>query len=85
MSCGKPVVATDIPQSGVPWVNAHGVSGLNVTPCNAKELAEAIKEVTEDKQRYSKYSSGAENRYYELFTKDLMINKCLKIYKEYGK
>lgn len=32
MSCGKPIVATTIPQSGVAWVNAHGVSGLNVVP-----------------------------------------------------
>ena len=39
MSCGKPVVATNIPQSGVSWVNAHGVSGLNVEPGNARELA----------------------------------------------
>ncbi len=30
MSCSKPVVATTIPHSGVSWVNAHEISGLNV-------------------------------------------------------
>ena len=35
MSCGKPVVATKIPHSGVSWVNAHEESGINVVPGNA--------------------------------------------------
>lgn len=85
MSCGKPVVATDIPQSGVPWVNAHGVSGLNVAPSDARELARAIEAVTEDKSAYDRYSAGALRRYHELFTKEMMIDKCLKIYTSYDK
>ena len=32
---GKPVVATDIAGSGVPWVNVHGCTGLNVAPGSA--------------------------------------------------
>lgn len=35
MSCGKPVVATKIPHSGVSWVNAHEESGINVVPGDA--------------------------------------------------
>ncbi len=81
MSCGKPIVATNIPQSGVSWVNAHGVSGLNVEPGKAKELARAIKEITMDEATYRKYASGAKSRYNELFTKEQMINNCIKIYK----
>lgn len=80
MSCGKPVVATDIPQSGVAWVNAHGVSGLNVPPGNAYELARAIRFIAEDEATYRKYSEGAAKRYRDLFTKEKMINKCLEIY-----
>lgn len=82
MSCGKPVVATNIPQSGVSWVNAHGVSGLNISPGDAKELARAIEEVTKDETTYRRYSAGAARRYEELFTKEQMINKCIKIYEE---
>ena len=80
MSCGKPVVATNIPQSGVSWVNAHGVSGLNVEPGKAEELARAIEEVTQDETTYQKYATGAANRYKELFTQEQMIDKCIKIY-----
>lgn len=82
MSCGKPVVATNIPESGVPWVNAHGVSGLNVAPGDAEELAKAIEEVTQDNTVYQRYASGAAKRYKELFTKEQMIEKCINIYAE---
>ena len=80
MSCGKPVIATNIPQSGVSWVNRHGASGLNVPPGNAPELAKAIETVTEDGTTYRKYSDGAARRYRDLFTKEDMIKKCLNIY-----
>ena len=82
MSCGKPVVATNIPQSGVAWVNAHGISGLNVEPGNAEELARAIEAVTKDETAYRHYATGAANRYKELFTQERMIEKCMKIYME---
>ena len=82
MSCGKPVVATNIPQSGVSWVNAHGISGLNVEPGNAEELARAIETITKDETVYRHYATGAANRYKELFTQERMIEKCMKIYME---
>ena len=84
MSCGKPVVATRIPHSGVPYVNAHGISGLNVTPGNAYELSEAIKTIVGNKDTYEHFSKGAKERYETLFTKNIMIKKCLEIYGKYG-
>lgn len=81
MSCGKPVVATNIPQSGVPWVNAHGVSGLNVPPDCPRELARAIEAVIRREAVDGYYSAGARHRYRELFTREQMINKCLNIYR----
>lgn len=80
MSCGKPVVATRIPHSGVAWVNEHGVSGLNVEPKNAEALAEAIMTIVGDGQAYRKFAEGAEARYRSLFVKERMINKILDIY-----
>ena len=80
MSCGKPVVATRIPGSGVSWVNEHGYSGLNVEPCNAKALAEAIMQITADPATYQEYCNNARKRYNALFTKEKMIDNCLKIY-----
>lgn len=80
MSCGKPVVATRIPQSGVPWVNKHGVSGLNVMPGNAKELACAIENIADNESVYERYSMAAQKRYKDYFTNEHMINKCKRIY-----
>lgn len=82
MSCGKPVVATNIPHSGVSWVNKHGYSGLNVSIENAKALAHAIMEIVDDKEAYSHYSKGAKDRYESFFTKRKMIDNCLNIYKK---
>ncbi len=81
MSCGKPIVATNIPQSGVSWVNAHGVSGLNVPPDSPRELARAIEAVICREAIDGCYSAGARRRYRELFTREQMINKCLSIYR----
>lgn len=80
MSCGKPVVATNIPGSGVSWVNAHGQSGLNVAPESGRELAEAIRAIAGDEVVYSGYSRRAELRYRSLFTKERMIENLLDIY-----
>lgn len=81
MSCGKPVIATKIPESGVSWVNADGVSGVNVEPENADALANAIREVLSDKQRYGQLAVGARQRYETMFTKELMVEHCLELYR----
>lgn len=80
MACGKPVVATNIPESGVSWVNRNGVSGLNVDPQNADALAEAIITILSDEQLYRRLSEGAKQRYETLFTKRLMTKNCLAMY-----
>ena len=77
MSCGKPVVATIIPGSGVSWVNEDGVSGRNVTLGDPKAMATAIENVQE---RYSVFSDGARKRFDAIFTDTKMINSILKLY-----
>lgn len=80
MSCGKPVVATDIKGSGVPWVNKHGYSGINVEAENPFALASAIMEITSSETKYNIYASQALQRYNELFTKEHMLNEYRKMY-----
>lgn len=80
MSCGKPVVATRIPGSGVSWVNADGESGVNVPPRDPAALARAIEHVCGDDVVYGRYCSGALRRYRSLFTREHMIDNCLKLY-----
>lgn len=80
MSCGKPVVATRIPGSGVSWVNGHGESGLNVEICDPKAIANAIMAITKDEQTYNAYCQGALDRFNRMFTRKAMIDGCLNIY-----
>ena len=81
MSCGKPIVATKIPGSGVSWVNEDKVTGLNVEPENADEIADAILKITSNREAYMTYSNNAKKRYEQLFQKEMMIEKCLALYK----
>lgn len=78
MSCGTPVVATKIPGSGVSWVNANGVSGLNVPICDSEVLAAAIQCVC---SRRDEFGTAARLRYEENFTFDCMIERCHDIYR----
>ena len=80
MSCGKPVVATNIEGSGVPWVNKDGYSGLNVEPENPEALARAIMKITESEETYKTFSAHALQRYNEMFSKKKMLEEYEKIY-----
>lgn len=81
MSCGKPVVATKIPGSGVDWVNEEGVSGVNVEPMDGKAIADAVIHILSDEERYAKFSKGAKERYETFFRKEMMINRFSDLYK----
>ena len=80
MMCGKPIVATNIPRSGVSWVNKEGVSGYNVAIKDATALAEKINYILADEARYQQLSQKARERYETLFTADKMVQSVIKIY-----
>ncbi|MCF0168200.1 MAG: glycosyltransferase, partial [Bacteroidales bacterium] len=80
MSLGKPVVSTKIPESGVPWVNKDGVSGINVEPKDAAALASAIKEICENDDTYALFSAGAGQRFEKEFSLNKMIDGLTDIY-----
>lgn len=80
MACGKPVVATRIPESGVSWVNRHEYSGLNVPVEDGKALAEAIRTLTDTDEVYRKYGEQARKLYEERYTYNLMIDRCMELY-----
>lgn len=82
MSCGKPIVATHIPESGVDWVNEEGYSGLNVEPENPEQIANAVNEILKDEETYSRYSQNARKRFEDNFTILKMLSDCHKIYSE---
>lgn len=82
MSFGKPIVATKIPHSGVAWVNADGISGINVGIKNPLEIAVAIRKILEDKYLYEKLSDGATKRFHDVFMEDKMIESCISLYNQ---
>lgn len=80
MSCGKPVVATHIPESGVDWVNKDGYSGINVDTENPKQLADAIIKITSDSDKYLEFSANARKRFDTYFRLEQMISSCHDLY-----
>ena len=82
MIYGRPVISTDIPGSGVPWVNQNGVTGLTVPPCNSWLIAQAIKQVCSDETEYQRYCHQARQRYEQLFRMEDMITAHQELYKK---
>lgn len=80
MSCGKPVVATKIPGSGVSWVNCHGYSGLNVPVEDGRALAEAIMKLNESSEGYQTYARQARYLYEDRYTYEKMMDRCIELY-----
>lgn len=79
MSCGIPVISTDIPKSGVSWVNKSGESGLTVPVRDPAAIARAILDIF-DEDSYQRHSQGARMRYETVFTKRRMLDSILKVY-----
>ena len=74
MVMGKPVVATDIAGSGVPWVNRSGETGLNVPVGDSKALAEALTEIIDDDALAARYAHAARKRYLKHLTAAAMVD-----------
>ncbi len=80
MGYGKPIVSTRIPESGVSWVNQNGVSGLTVEIEDERSLADSFLTILTNEDVYKNLSEGAKKRYFEHFTRQKMVDKCLQIY-----
>lgn len=80
MAFGKPLVTADIPGSGVPWVNVHGVTGLTAQAGNATELANAICTVIGDRPLAQRMGAAARERFLQNFTARTMVDRTLELY-----
>ena len=81
MSFSKPVISTEIPYSGVSWVNQHNESGIIVPPKNIEKLTEAIQILKIDKELYSNFALGARKRFELCFKREIMISEIIKVYR----
>jgi glycosyltransferase involved in cell wall biosynthesis len=80
MARGLPIVASDIPGSGVPWVNRHGVTGLNVPAGDARALAAAVRQLLADPQRREQMGREARHRFQTEFTAAVATRRFLDLY-----
>lgn len=80
MEASCPIVATDIPGSGVPWVNAHGTTGWNVRPCDPRALAEALNRLLADPAEAERMGHSGRARLLERFTAACMVKDTLAVY-----
>jgi glycosyltransferase involved in cell wall biosynthesis len=80
MTYGLPIVATNIPGSGVPWVNQHGTSGLNVPVEDPVALAQACNQILVSPELQGRLSDGARMRFTSEFTEAVSIKRIMRIY-----
>lgn len=82
MAAARPVVASDIPGSGVPWVNVHGVTGLNVPVGRADLLGLRLAELLADPERRREMGQAARSRYVREFRAETMIDRMVDLYRD---
>ncbi|NTU70765.1 MAG: glycosyltransferase [Coriobacteriia bacterium] len=78
---GTPVVSTDLP-TGVPFVNADGVTGIVVPVGDSVRLGEALNRLLDDLDLRERFGTQALRRANTDFTLDGMVAKTLMVYDE---
>jgi rhamnosyl/mannosyltransferase len=82
MCFGKPIVTSNIKESGICWVNRHNETGYNIQPKDALLLAETINGLLEDEDTYALFSKNAAARFATHFNRGKMVGSVIDIYKE---
>ncbi len=82
MAMGTPIVSTNIPGSGVPHVNEHGVTGLVVEPGDSAALASAICELDADEARYLACCASCRDVFARRYTPDAVIAATIDLYRK---
>lgn len=80
-ACGTPVVSTNLP-TGVPFVNADGVTGLIVPPGDAGALAGALSRLIDDPELRARLGAQARDRAHEMFSLQAMTSGVMDVYRE---
>jgi lipopolysaccharide/colanic/teichoic acid biosynthesis glycosyltransferase len=79
MARGKPVISTRLP-TGVPWVNADGVTGIVVSPGDRDALASAMRTLATDANVRTSMGQAARARFESEFTRERMIDRTVSMY-----
>lgn len=81
MRAARPIVATEIDGSGVPWVNVEGETGFNVPVGQAAPLAAAVRRLLQDDALRLRLGAAARDRYQREFSANLMTERTLALYR----
>lgn len=81
MVMGRPIVASDIAGSGVPWVNVHGCTGLNVPVRDSGALAGALGQLLHDEPLRERFGAASRERYLREFNAERMTRRTLDLYR----
>lgn len=81
MARGLPVVCTDIPGSGLGWLQQDGVTGLQVAPRDAAALAKALQRLLDDAELRERLGAAGRARWAELFTAETMADQTVALYR----
>jgi glycosyltransferase involved in cell wall biosynthesis len=81
MARGLAVVSTDIPGSGLGWLQQQGVTGLQVAPGDAAALARSLRRLLDDEPLRSRLGAAGRARWAELFTAEAMADQTVALYR----
>lgn len=81
MRYGKPVVASDIPGSGIGWVVENGITGFLVPPGDPVSLAGAVCALFEQPGLKSKMGQAAIGRFMRFFQIDRIAQEVAFLYR----
>lgn len=81
MARGLAVVSTDIPGSGLGWLQHDGVTGLQVAPRDAPALANALRRLLDDAELRARFGAAGRARWAELFTAETMADQTVALYR----
>ena len=81
MRFAKPVVAADIPGSGVGWVVREGGHGLLVPPTDSRALATALARLADDKQLRTRLAATGHQRLNERFHIEAVARQLADLYR----
>lgn len=81
MTFSKPIVSTNMFDSGISWVNKDGETGIQVDIESPKQIADAIVKITSDKELYDTMSSNSLKRYKKHFSGEKMVESFINLLK----
>lgn len=80
MSFGKPIISTNIKDSGVNFVNKHNITGFRAPIKNSKKIGNLILSLLSNKKKYRQISLNSKKRYQRYFTSNKVNKSFLNMY-----